>query len=223
MQHLSRLFRERVRSAALLGALLVSLLAPFSAQAASSAPTAVRITGFPAVQQFYSLSCEYAAAAAVTLYWGNLVSQNVFLREISTNANPHLGFRGDIYGSFGGINDYGIYAEPLVPVLERHGYQASVYYNDEARLLATLRSGTPVVVWLTSGQAIRTPVTRTVAGDTFKLVPGEHALVVYGYNSTGVSVMDVASGTYQQIAWASFLRRWGYFDEMMLVITPADS
>jgi uncharacterized protein YvpB len=108
-----------------------------------------------------------------------------------------------------------------VPVLERYGYQASVYYNDQARLLATLRSGTPVVVWLTSGQATRTPVTRTVAGASFKLVPGEHALVVYGYDSTGVNVMDVASGTYQQIAWASFLRRWGYFDEMMLVITPA--
>ena len=52
-------------------------------------------------------------------------------------------------------------------------------------------------------------------------MPGEHALVVYGYDSSGVNLMDVGNGGYYHTDWASFLRRWGYFDSMMLVITPS--
>lgn len=190
-------------------------------QAVQAAPAAVVITGFPALRQSYSLSCEYAAAAAVTLYWGAAVTQREFLRAVPASPNPHLGFRGDIYGAFGGLTDYGVYAEPLVPVLERHGYQAQVYYGDQARLQATLRAGNPVVVWLTAGRQERPVYTRSAAGETFRLVPGEHALVVYGYDSSGVNLMDVGNGGYYHTDWASFLRRWGYFDSMMLVITPS--
>ena len=62
--------------------------------------------------------------------------------------------------------------------------------------------------------------TRTYAGDTFSLVPGEHAVVAYGYDGTGIELMDVGNGGYYHTDWASFLRRWGYFGQMMLVITP---
>src|SRR5690348_6650912 len=106
-----------------LGVIAAALLWP---SPAAAAPAAVRIPGFPSVEQWYSLSCEYAAAAAVTLYWGNLVSQRDFVREVPPDPNPHDGFRGNINGPFGGIADYGVYAEPLVPVLERRGYDATV-------------------------------------------------------------------------------------------------
>jgi uncharacterized protein YvpB len=203
-----------------LGALAIVLLTPTAASAA--APDRAVIRGFPAVRQSYSLSCEYAAAAAITLYWGNVVSQNTFLREVPQSPNPHLGFRGDIFGPFGGINDYGVYAEPLVPVLEAHGYQADVYYGDLARLKATLRSGNPVLIWFTTGRDItRTVYTRTYQGAQFKLVPGEHAVAVYGFDGGGVYMMDVGNGGYYYTDWSSFLRRWNYLDEMMLVITPA--
>ncbi len=218
MRHLARPLLGLILLTPLVSAGLFGLLAPSSVVAA---PTAVQIAGVPSVHQAYNLSCEYAAAAAVTLYWGNLVSQRDFLREVPTNPNPHLGFRGAIDGPFGGINDYGVYAEPLVPVLERRGYEAQVYYGDQARLIASLRAGNPVVVWLTSGRQDRPVYTHTVAGASFALVPGEHAIVVYGYDSYGVNVMDVGNGGYYHTDWASFLRRWGYFDEMMLVITPS--
>ena len=217
MRYLTGPGRRRFLLIPWLGSLLLSLFAP---GVAAAAPMAVHITGFPALHQSYSLSCEYAAASAVTRYWGNPISEREFLRAVPTSPNPHLGFRGAIDGAFGGLTNYGVYAEPLVPVLEQHGYAAQVYYGDLQRLEASLRSGTPVVVWLTAGQQTRTVYTRTYAGTTFTLVPGEHALVVYGYDSSGVSVMDVASGSYTQIDWSGFLRRWGYFDKMMLVITP---
>jgi uncharacterized protein YvpB len=202
---------------ALLGLLLaIAAGTPGKATAASD----VRIANFPSVQQWYSLSCEYAAAAAVTLYWGDLVSQRDFLREVPQSPNPHLGFRGNINGPIGGLTDYGIYAEPLVPVLEAHGYDATVFYGDASRLKAYVRSGYPVVAWLTTGQQARRPITAAYQGERFTLVAGEHAVVIYGFTDYGVRMMDVGDGNYYLTSWDSFLRRWGYFDEMALVITP---
>lgn len=184
---------------------------------------AVIIEGFPSVAQWYNLSCEYAAAAAVTLYWGDLVSQRDFIREIPTHPNPHVGFRGDIFGPHGGIDDYGIYAEPLVPVLERRGYNAVVFYGPVSRLKGNVAAGNPVVVWITTGKYAERPgFYHTYEGETFKLVPYEHAVVVYGYDSDGVYLMDVGDGGFYYTEWDSFLRRWSYFDQMSLVIFPQE-
>jgi uncharacterized protein YvpB len=182
---------------------------------------AVIIEGIPSVAQWYNLSCEYAAAAAVTLYWGNLVSQDDFIAEVPQHPNPHIGFRGNIHGPHGWIDDYGIYAEPLVPVLERRGYTAEVFYGGPDRLKAEIEAGYPVVAWITSERYTPRPeYWETYEGKTFKLVPGEHAIVVYGYDSDGVYSMDVSNGGFFHTEWASFLTRWNYFGGMMLVIRP---
>jgi len=203
----------------MLPVLLTAVFAqPTQAEAAGNAAI---IKGFPAVQQWYNLSCEYAAAAAVTLYLGNLVSQNTFILEVPSSPNPHIGFRGDINGPFGGINDYGVYAEPLATVLQNHGYNATVYYNDLGSLKSNIDAGNPAVVWLTVGQNEDRPAYyHELDGQRFKLVPGEHAVVAYGYDDTGIYLMDVSDGGFYHTSWDSFLRRWGYFDDMMLVITP---
>ncbi|HMA34670.1 MAG TPA: hypothetical protein VKY74_09330, partial [Chloroflexia bacterium] len=92
-----------------------------------------------------------------------------------------------------------------------------------ARLQATLRAQTPVVVWLTVGRWQERPIYwETYAGETFRLVPGEHAVVAYGFDDSGIDLMDVGDGSYQHTDWSSFLRRWSYFNRMALVITPAD-
>lgn len=192
-----------------------------SAPVVEAAPAQATIKGFPSVQQWYNLSCEYAAAAAVTLYWDNLVSQRDFINEVPLSPNPHVGFRGDINGEFGGINNYGVYAEPLVPVLEKRGYNATVFYGGVSRLKSNVSAGNPVVVWMTTGRNTeRTSYRKSYNGETFKLVPGEHAVVVYGYDDDGVRLMDVGDGGFYYTDWDSFLRRWGYFDQMALVITP---
>jgi uncharacterized protein YvpB len=179
------------------------------------------IEGIPSVAQWYNLSCEYAAAATVTLYWGNLVSQNDFIAEIPQHPNPHIGFRGDIHGPHGWINDYGIYAEPLVPVLERRGYTAEVFYGGIDRLKTEIEAGFPVVAWITTERYTPRPeYWESYEGRSFKLVPGEHAIVVYGFDSDGVYSMDVSNGGYFHTEWSSFLTRWNYFGGMMLVIRP---
>ena len=203
--------------------LLAAILPTFAWwQTARAGEDAYIIDGIPSVTQWYSLSCEYAAAATVTLYWGNLVSQKDFIAEIPQNPNPHVGFRGDIDGAFGWIDDYGIYAEPLVPVLERRGYKATVFYGtDVERLEANIRAGNPAVVWLTVGKyEERLEYWEEYEGQKFKLVPYEHALVMYGYDDYGVYLMDVGNGGFYHTEWDSFLRRWGYFDGMTLIIQP---
>ncbi|MEO5953108.1 MAG: C39 family peptidase [Chloroflexia bacterium] len=204
--------------------LLATLLPAFAFGQAAEAQTqnSYIIDGIPSVKQWYSLSCEYAAAAAVTLYYGNLVSQDDFIAAIPENPDPHVGFRGNINGAFGWIDDYGIYAEPLVPVLEDAGYKATVFYgSDVERLKANIRAGNPAVVWLTSGKyEQRRAYWEEYSGRTFKLVPGEHALVMYGYDDYGVYLMDVASGGFFHTEWESFLFRWEYFDGLTLIIQP---
>jgi uncharacterized protein YvpB len=203
---------------AVVGLALVLAAGP---QPAGAAGDWAYIRGVPSVHQKYNLSCEYAAAYAVTKFWGNPITENEFLREVPRNPNPHVGFRGNIMGPIGGLTDYGVYAEPMVPLIEANGYNATVFYGGVDRLKANLRAGNPVVVWLTTGRNIyRKIYTYTYAGELFKLVPGEHAIVAYGYDSGGLQIMDVGNGQYYYTDWTSFLRRWGYFDQMSLVITP---
>ena len=108
------------------------------------------------------------------------MSQSHFIAEIGKDANPHVGFRGNINGDFGWIKDYDIYAEPLVPVLEEHGYKATVFYGtDVARLKANIRAGNPAVVWLTTGKYTeRKAYWGEGNGNRFKIVPDEHAVVL---------------------------------------------
>ncbi|MGI8588230.1 MAG: C39 family peptidase [Chloroflexia bacterium] len=213
----------RRRAYCLLAALIVVpafQLQPIPAQAQSEA---AYIVGFPSVEQWYSLSCEYAAAAAVTLYYGNLVSQRDFLNEVPQDPNPHIGFRGNVNAEWGGTTNYGVYAEPLVPVLAARGYEAQVFYGPVSRLKAELAAGHPVVVWYAGKRGYLPRTYVTYAGDTFSLTPWEHAVVAYGYDAGGVRVMDVGNGGRYYYAWSSFTARWNYFDEMALVITPASN
>ncbi len=114
----------------------------------------------------------------------------------------------------------GVYAEALAPVLEAHGYDATVFYGGVGRLKAELGEGHPVVVWMTSGRDERPVYRQTYEGESFKLVPSEHTVIVYGYDDAGVHIMDVGDGGRYYTDWASFLRRWSYFDQMALLIHP---
>jgi uncharacterized protein YvpB len=206
--------------AVMLAALVLFTALPFGAAARTQADAA-GVGPYPWVRQWYSLTCEYAAVASVTWYYGQLVSQRVFISEVPSDPNPHLGFRGRINGPVGGLNDYGVYAEPLVPVLQNHGYQAQAVYADSDWLRSQLAAGHPVVVWMTY-QARWSTRTYFAADDgtRYSLVPWEHCVVVTAYNDWGVTMMDPYSGTFQRFGWDAFEHAWSYFDHMALLVTP---
>lgn len=182
----------------------------------------VQLRAMPIMKQSLPLSCEAAAVSIATAYWGNQVSEWVFIENIPQNPNPHLGFRGNIRGEFGGTTDYGVYAEPFQSILSNYGFSSDVFYahGNAGFLKAQIDQGRPVVVWMTNMASVQTRTYDTVNGSRFALVPEEHAVVVYGYNSTGVMVADPGDGSYRQFSWNDFMRSWGYFDGMSLVVYP---
>jgi uncharacterized protein YvpB len=96
--------------------LFPALLQPATAQAEAATaalPDKVVLEKFPVFAQQHYLSCEYASTRMITAFWGQEIGEREFIQAIPLNDNPHLGYRGNIDGSFGGTWNYGIYAEPI--------------------------------------------------------------------------------------------------------------
>jgi uncharacterized protein YvpB len=218
MQHLTKNVRMRAW-------LLVAI--PLLALAAGTFPVGAAgdshiLKDVPATPQAWALSCEYAATSAATAMYGPVITQWRLRASIDTNANPHKGFRGDITGGAGGTTDYGVYPEPIAAVLQQYGYTHSyVFYGGADHLRAEIAAGRPVVTWVTGTWKLASrEVLRDSAGARYSLVPGEHAVTVYGYDDDGVWVMDPAGPDKYRVSWDRFLTAWNLFDGMALVVAP---
>lgn len=173
----------------------------------------------PTYYQQRNLSCEYAATHIATSAFGPGIDESVFWNTIPVTLNPHYGYRGNIDGTWGNHTDYGIYPEPLVPVLNANGFGGYVFYgeSDPTELMQQLAQGRPVVVWL------------AMWGDTgirfddegsYTIFSGEHVMTAYGYDASGVYLSDPASGVTKFYDWATFLWMWGTSDGMSLAVYP---
>lgn len=181
------------------------------------------LQGMPIHKQALSLSCESSAVSLATAYWGNPVSEWVFIENLPYHPNPHHGFRGNMTGPFGGTTDYGVYAKPFVELLARYGYTGEMFYaaGNADLLKAQIDQGRPVVVWMTNMASVQERTYEWYDGERFVLVPQQHAVVVYGYDQDQVYIADVGDGAYRSFSWADFMRSWGYFDGMSLAVYPA--
>jgi uncharacterized protein YvpB len=174
----------------------------------------------PSYMQAYSLSCEYAAAFAATSAFGAGVPESAFMENIGQSENPHWGYRGNIDGAWGGAEDYGVYAEALAPTLNNYGFNAEVFYGgDVASLTARLDAGMPVLTWLgyfgdTSWQQWDSN------GNGYQLAPGMHVVTVYGYDASGVYLMNPGNGEHEFATWDDFLAKWAVLDGMALAVAP---
>jgi uncharacterized protein YvpB len=183
-------------------------------------PDAVVAADVPLYQQQRNLSCEYAATHAAAMAFGWAPGEEDFIASIPTALNPHLGYRGNIDGSWGNTSDYGIYAEPLVPVLNEWGFAAEVMYTmgDTTPLIAQLDAGRPVVTWL--GYWGDTRVRLADEGE-YSVFAGMHVVTVFGYDASGVWVMDPARGEQVHYTWDFFVSMWTVLDGMSLAVYPS--
>jgi uncharacterized protein YvpB len=167
-----------------------------------------------------NLSCEFAATYAATTAFGPGVHEQVFIDQVPQANNPHYGYRGNIDGWWGNTDDYGVYAEALVPVLNQNGFAGEVMYTegDVAPLTAHLDAGHPVVVWLGFWGDTRQVLTDE---DTYSVFAGMHVVTVYGYDDAGVYAMDPAKGTQVHYSWQTFQELWTVVDGMGLAVYPA--
>lgn len=181
---------------------------------ASAAPAGKSVLlRVPVLGQEHSLTCEAAAARMAAVYLGKPVTEAWIQAQLGQDDNPHLGFRGDIDAPFGGIVNYGVYAEPLARALRSLGLSATVRYGvgyDDLR--AALNRGQPVIVWLSQFPA---PGYYDQPGG-YRLVPGEHSYVVVGYDDQGLIVNDPLNGGRQFHIRA--IPHWELFNNMALFV-----
>lgn len=175
----------------------------------------------PVYQQSRSLSCEYASVFIATAAFGNPIPEEDYIASTAVTSNPHDGFRGNIDGPWGSTDDYGIYAEALVPHLNAHGYVGEVSYNpDAAYLMGQLDQGRPTIVWIAT-QGDTGFYEQDEAGHSFKLVPFAHVVVAYDYDAGGVYVSDPGIASYLYLTWDWFVPAWRVLDGMALSIYRA--
>jgi uncharacterized protein YvpB len=184
-------------------------------------PAGTNAMVLPAVfryQQERGLSCEYSSLAIVSDMLGNWTSEYEFEAEVPLNVNPHWGYRGDITGSWGNTDDYGVYAAPLVPALNAYGFGAEAWYGDSYDLVAQLDLGRPTLVWVGIRGDEGAFNEYTADGTRFKLLPFMHVVVIYGYDDGGVYVSDPGNGKLKYWDWNTFEWMWDAMDGMALSI-----
>ncbi|HWE62014.1 MAG TPA: C39 family peptidase, partial [Chloroflexota bacterium] len=185
-------------------------------------PVQAMLDGYPQLHQQHTLSCE---AAAVSMATQGLVAESTIVASMPVNSNPWLGFRGTIDGHAtlaNGLANYGIYAPPLAREMQDFGYQTAVISGTAAPALLRYSIGVlhlPVVAWVTYRLHSERSIVGRAGARTFPLVRFEHARLVVGYDARGIYTNDPLDGP-RYDPWQAFLRAWGTFDDMGLIITP---
>jgi uncharacterized protein YvpB len=190
---------------------------PGNGEAGAVLPSAARLKVTPQ-RQVHNLSCESSAASMVAQYYGLDVSEDDVLSSLPLNDNPHLGFRGNVDGPTGGLEDYGVYAEPIMAILNSRGLQASPVTGGLDGIKLAVSHGHPVIAWVTYHCLPSTPVETTIGGQSVVLVPNQHVVVVTGYNTEGVWANDPWDGQEEFYPYADFERAMGYFGDMAIEI-----
>jgi uncharacterized protein YvpB len=169
-------------------------------------------------KQSHNLSCESSAASMVAQYHGLPLSEADVLNALPLNANPNLGFRGNVDGPTGGLDDYGVYAGPIMAILNARGLQAWRVQGGLAGIGAAIARGDPVIAWVSYDCMVSTPTTITIDGKEVILVPYQHVVVVTGYDAAGVWANDPWDGQEHYYANADLERAMGYFGGMAVEV-----
>lgn len=196
--------------------------------AVTTATRSVRASGesgsfvdVPTYRQQRSLSCEYAALTIAIAAFGSWVSEYEFDQRVGWSENPHWGFRGDINGEWGNTTDYGVYPEALVAPLAEFGFVGEPLYaaGDASVLTNHLDAGLPMLVWLGFWGDLSF-YEYTPDGTPYKLTPGYHVPVAYGYDDYEVYTSDPAKEDYVSYDWDTFMAMWAVLDGMALGVSP---
>ena len=153
----------------------------------------------PIIKQDLALDCE-SAALEVALALQNIqvpqdriyasLPQDARSPELGPNGyparwgDPYTAFVGDVNGYEPDFTGYGVYYPPIVAAADRYGAVADGHPGwTIAEIVAQLRLGNSVVVWLTSDFKAHVPRYWTAwDGTRVPWAIGEHAVPVIGYD-----------------------------------------
>jgi uncharacterized protein YvpB len=183
-----------------------------------SLPDSAYIYGMSGHAQNYSLSCESRSASDLAAFWGVSISETEFLLALPRTDNPDEGFVGNPNDAWGNLppHGYGVHAGPVAETLQEFGLEAEAHHDiswDDLR--EEINAGRPVIVWVIGQMWGGTPVEyKAPDGSTTTVAAFEHTMILTGYSSDAVQVVDAYSGQYQTYWLNTFLKSWAVLDNM---------
>ncbi|KAF0111012.1 MAG: hypothetical protein FD147_1218 [Chloroflexi bacterium] len=157
-------------------------------------PSRASVSGVVGYPQSHNLTCESRSAVDWAAFYGGSISESAFQASLPLSDNPDKGFVGSVDGAEGQIppNPYGVHAEPVAAALREFGIPAtarkSVSFTELRRQIA---SGNPVIVWVVGNTWTGTPISYTASdGSTTTVAYYEHTVILFGYDETGVLIVD---------------------------------
>jgi LysM repeat protein len=200
------------------------------------------VLAVPVDNQDRLLSCEASAAGMIAAFYrptppqGYFSWEKYFIGVIPPHYNPHRGFRGNMDGQqstapcvdhFCSVG-YGVYAEPVAQALQEAGLGIGAraeYGVDYAAVAQAIQAGHPVIVWIFHPDYYKSYNPATMlqvetdpeTNQTYKLIEGEHVLVVRGVSADGKSFL--VNDPYQgRSYWVSTFNHWDLLDGMRVIV-----
>lgn len=198
---------------------------PLPVQATSTLPAdgipqsaSVNITGH---NQAHSLTCESRSAADWAGFFGVSTSESNFQSLLPLSDNPDAGFVGSPDGAEGQLppDSYGVHADPVAAVLHKFGLNATAVhgysYDDLRRQIV---AGHPIIVWVYGNVwSGASPVSYTSSdGHTTSVIRFEHTVIISGYDTATVTVLD--GGMVYSRSIAQFLDSWSSLGNIAVIL-----
>ncbi len=137
--------------------------------------------------------------------------------------DPYTAFVGDVNGYEPDFTGYGVYYPPIVAAAERYGAVADGHTGwTVAAIVAQLRLGNPVVMWLTSDFKAHVPRYWTAwDGTRIPWAIGEHAVPVIGYDQAQntITFVDVLYGVQRTMTAPAFAAALTTFGGMGIAVS----
>lgn len=165
-----------------------------TATSSDGLPVEYIISGVVGHAQSYSLSCEARSASDWAAFYGISASESSIQSALPSSDDPEVGFVGVPNGSEGQLppNSYGVHAEPIASILRENGASATAKKGMTFfEIKQQIASGNPVIAWVIGNIWNGYPVSYTSeSGNSTTVARYEHTVIVIGYDSYGVTVVD---------------------------------
>jgi uncharacterized protein YvpB len=191
----------------------------------------------PIIKQDLALDCEAAALQVALAVQHITVPQDQIYAGLPQDlrsptlgpdgyparwGDPFSAFVGDVHGYEPSFTGYGVYYPPIVTAADRYGARADGHTGwTIAEVIAQLRAGNSVIIWLTSDFKAHTPRYWTAwDGRHIPWAIGEHAVPVIGYDPllNTLTVVDVLYGTERSFTTTGFAAAMTTFDGMGVAV-----
>ncbi len=192
--------------------LTAALLIPMNSIHAQEIPDEAYVCCVYGSPQMYTLSCEARAAVDWAGFFGYSIAEYNFMAALPSSDDPEEGFVGAWNGIWGNIPPYayGVHPPPVAETLRSFNVPAEAYSNltwDDLR--REVAAGRPVIVWVIAQMWPGTPVEYiTENGESVTVAYFEHTMILTGYNSASVQVVDPLTGQTKYFFLDAFLTSW---------------